>query len=293
MHRRTNVPERLRLLRLRVGYERRRMAAPRRRLHTHVRAGLYSRLLPWDPDVCHAAVPGGAIAAAIAAAAAAQLPPHILCKFNQHAGGARFVWNKAVDFIRRQPADEQSKWYSNAKLHPILLAQTKYKDRELRARKEEESSEGYAKYVADTDARRAKLAANKLAHADEGLIGANPWLGELSSVVLQQSLKGLQEAFTANLAAARVARATGNGVRRFKIGFKKRTQPSAWTFTLPATFIKAEHVLRPTHGPAALGQPQPQNKPRIWTKLTLQPHSVGLTRALPRILLLALVLSST
>jgi hypothetical protein len=36
--------------------------------------------------------------------------------FNAHAGGARYVWNAAINFIRRQPAAAQASWYKVAKL---------------------------------------------------------------------------------------------------------------------------------------------------------------------------------
>ena len=174
---------------------------------------------------------------------------HIQAKFNKHGGAARFVWNKAIEFIRAQPVADQHDWYKTVKLYPILIAQRTLTDRALRAQKDDESPEEYAKFCSDKVSSKANLAANKAAHANAGLIARFPWLGELNKVVLQQSLKSLQEAFKANCAAAKVARTKGKGVTRFKIGFKERSKPSGWTFVLTAADIKAEHIPRPHLGP--------------------------------------------
>lgn len=193
----------------------------------------------------------------------------VRAKFNAHGGAARFVWNKAVAFIRRQPANEQTKWYNVNKLYPVLVANKTYKDRDIK-RREAETDDEYAVRVRETEERRQKMKDEKADFAGEGLVTQNAWLGGMNSVVLQQSLKALDEAFKANVAAARVARATGRGARRFKIGFLKRSKPSSWTFVLPAVYVKAEHVPRPTRGPAA----QDDHAPRTWTKLTL-PAALG------------------
>lgn len=199
----------------------------------------------------------------------------VRAKFNAHGGAARFVWNKAVAFIRRQPENDQAKWYNVNKLYPVLVANKTYKDRDIKRReategRPAETDEEYAERVRKTEERRQKMRDDKVAFAGEGLVTNHAWLGDMNAVVLQQSLKALDEAFKANVAAARVARAAGKGVRRFKIGFRKRSKPSSWTFVLPAVYIKAEHVPRPTRGPAA----QDDHSPRTWTKLTL-PAALG------------------
>ena len=166
----------------------------------------------------------------------------IKSKFNQNAGAARFVYNQAIAYIRRQPKENQARLYNKAILYPLLISDM---------------------------------------GSPENLKIRHPWLGDVSSSVVQQSLKSLEEAFKANIAAQRAARAKGQRARWFKMGFKKRTDPTAWTFTIPAQQIKAEHVYRPTNGPALQGKPQPQ-KARMWTKLTLPGPLFGLeTRGRP------------
>ena len=194
---------------------------------------------------------------------------YVRAKFNAHGGGFRFVWNKAIQFIRSFPASEQGRWYNKNKLHPILLTMRAYSDRAIPDQKKTETTEEYETRVAEVQARRQRMKDDRTAFAEFKLLGQNPWLGDLDAQVLQEALKSLEEAFRANLAAQRAARQAGRGVRRFKIGFKSRSKPSAWTFTLPAQAIVAEHVPRPTHGKAVRGQPQPQPQPRTWTKLTL------------------------
>ena len=66
---------------------------------------------------------------------------------NQCAGAARFVYNKALDFIRRQPREQQASWYKVSRLNPILLSQRKYKDRELQPQASDETAVAYAKRI--------------------------------------------------------------------------------------------------------------------------------------------------
>jgi len=196
-------------------------------------------------------------------------------KFNAHGGGARFVWNKAVAFIRRMPREQQARWFSVSKLYPVLLASKTYKDRDIPPRREATDTKP-AETEDEYDARFKKMLKQreqkrqeKADHVNENLLAEHPWLKDMSSVVLQQSLKALDDAFSANVAALRAAKKVGKGLRRFTIGYKKRSSPSGWTFSVPAAIITAEHVPRPTNGKAVRGQPQPQPQPRVWTKLML------------------------
>jgi hypothetical protein len=102
----------------------------------------------------------------------------------------------------------------------------------------------------------------------------HPWLKELNASVKQQVFRDLAKAYRAGLAKNRARRSRGQRVQLFVIKRKQRCDPSSWTFCLPAQHIRAEHVPRPTDGPAQRGQPQPQRKPRTWTKLTL-PAALG------------------
>jgi len=192
--------------------------------------------------------------------------------FNLSSGAARFVYNKALEFIRSLPEAEQSKMYNLNRLGQILLTVRGYTARAIRSKKDTETDEAYAKWLANKETSLAKNVAAKEEFADKNLIRRFPWLAKVNSQVLQQSLKCLVDSFKANLEKAKKAKAAGKGVARFTMGFKKRSVPSGWTFSLPKQTIRAEHVERPTNGMAVRGQPQLQ--PRIWTKLTL-PASLG------------------
>ena len=194
--------------------------------------------------------------------------------FNLNGGAARFIYNKALEFIRRQPVELQITFYNTNRLQQILLTTREYTQREIRAQKPDESNEKYQKFLAGKQAALDKNAAAREEFADENLIRNHPWLEQVDSRVRQQAIKCLVDAFKANLEKAKKARASGKGGSRFKMGFKKRSKPSAWTFSIPKQTITAEHVDRPSNGKAVQGQPQPQNKPHTWTKLTL-PATMG------------------
>jgi hypothetical protein len=132
--------------------------------------------------------------------------------------------------------------------------------------------------------KRARNAADRNELAEHHLITRFPWLDGVYSVVRQQAIKALCEAFAAQMAKAKKAKAAGKPAGRFKMHFVKRSSPSGWTWTLPAQCIKAQHVPRPervpsvdhpNRGKAVLQQPQPQREPHTWTKLMLPPNFGG------------------
>ena len=194
--------------------------------------------------------------------------------FNLTSGAARFVYNKALEFIRSLPQAEQTKMFNHNRLCQILLTVREYKKRAVRTQKENETDDDYAAYCLKKEASLTRNAAAKEAYADMNLIARFPWLKNVNANVLQQAVKCLVDAFHANLEKAKKARANGRSASRFKMRFKKRSTPSGWTFTLPSQLIRAEHVERPSNGKAVRGQQQPQPQPRTWTKLTL-PSNLG------------------
>lgn len=188
--------------------------------------------------------------------------------FNRSGGAARLVYNKALEFIKRQPASEQIYLYNSNKLGQILLTEKSQGPRPARLPLPGEPPEKYEKYLAGKAAARLRVEAACLAFPDENLIRKYPFLRDVDSRVLQQSLKCLCDSFHAALQKQKKDK------RLFKMGFKKRSLPSGWTFTLPAQSISARHVERPVAGRAVLKQPQPQQKPAVWTQLTL-PAALG------------------
>lgn len=194
--------------------------------------------------------------------------------FNYTAGASRFIYNQALAFINKQPRDEQAGWFNKARLYPILVAQRKNKEREIRAQKADESDVKYQNFLDGKAKSREKLRDNREKHDGENLLEKHAWLRNVSSHVLIQALKTLEEAFKAGIANQQKARQANKPVKAFKLHYKKRSDPTGWTFTMPSVYIKAEHVPRPTDGKAVRGQPLPQRAPATWTKLTL-PHALG------------------
>jgi transposase len=185
---------------------------------------------------------------------------------NNHAGASRYVYNKMLEFIRSQPQEEQAAWYNLNRLSAVFLTENP------RSNVSRSSAANEAKAAAS----RARNAVDRVIHATNHLRTTAPWLKKTAhSSVLQQALKSLEEAFKSNLAKQKKASEKGERSKAFKITFKRRSDPSAWTFTLPAIFVSASHVDRPTNGPAVQNQTQAQGAPRQWTRLIMAKRFFG------------------
>lgn len=188
---------------------------------------------------------------------------------NLCGGASRFVYNQALAFIHRQPTQEQAALYKAAVLYPILIARTTYKTRTAPALGQHETSDAYTKRLERNAARLERLSSNKERYMGENLLDKHTWLKQVPAAVMLTALRSLQFAYAAGVAKQWAVRKTGKRAKSFRLHFKKRSQPSAWTFTLPAQLIRAEHIPRPGGGKAVLGQPLPQPRPSTWTRLSL------------------------
>ena len=184
---------------------------------------------------------------------------------NNHAGASRYVYNKMLEFIRSQPQEEQAAWYNSNRLSTVFLT------KKPRSHVSRSSAANEAKAAAS----RARNATDRVLHAAHHLRTTAPWLNQMHSSVLQTGLISLEEAFKSNIAKQKKARARGERSKAFKISFKRRSDPSAWTFTLAAMFVSASHVQRPTTGPAVQNQTQAQSAPRQWTRLKMPKRFFG------------------
>ena len=183
---------------------------------------------------------------------------------NDHGGCSMFLWNAAVKYIYSLPEGERSaafnvdllcKRFINEKLYaakPLLLSPG-------------EDLDAFAVRKRKRDAKDARVASLSIG----SFTAQHSWLRSLDASVRQQVFRDLVKANKAGWAKIKAQKARHERVVQFKINRKQRSSVSAYTFCLPAQHIKAEHVQRPTLGPAVAGQPQPAQKPRTWTKLTL------------------------
>ena len=210
--------------------------------------------------------------------------------FDLHGGAARFIKNKILEFINQQPEEERSAWFNRNRLEQVFMTQRTLPERAMKPlkRKEGETDGEYAerstKALDTKREKRARNAAERADMAEHHLVTRFPWLDGVYSVVRQQAIKALCEAYSAQMAKMKKAKAAGKPTGRFKMHFTKRSSPTGWTWTLSAQCIKAEHVPRPERVPSAenpkrgkavANQPHPQREPRTWTKLTLPPNFGG------------------
>jgi transposase len=185
---------------------------------------------------------------------------------NNHAGASRYVYNKMLEFVRLQPEEEQAPWFNLNRLSAVFLTENP----RLNVSRSSAANETKA------NSSRARNAIDRVLHASHHLRLNAPWLKKTAhSSVLQQALKSLEEAFKSNVAKQKKMREKGERVKAFRISFKRRSDPSAWTFTLPAMFVSASHVDRPTNGPAVQSQTQAQGAPRQWTRLIMMTQFFG------------------
>ena len=212
--------------------------------------------------------------------------------FNIHGGASRFIKNKILEFINKQPQDERSAWFNKNRLEQVFMTQKTLPERAMKPlkRKDGETDDEYdertAKALDTKREKRERNAAERAELAEHHLVTRFPWLDGVYSVVRQQAIKALCEAHTAQMAKMKKAKDAGKPTGRFKMHFIKRSSPSGTTWTLPAQCIKAEHVERPdrvptdenpNRGKAVANQSQPQGTRRTWTKLTLPPNFGGQT----------------
>ena len=157
-------------------------------------------------------------------------------KFNMAGGAFRFVYNKALEYIKTRPSADRGRLFNLSFLSKTFLTVKPHQ----------------------TTSTATSTTNNNI---NLNLIARFPWLKNIDSRVLQQALKSMVEAYKAGLAKKK---------RGGELHYKKRCNPSAWTFIVPAICIKAEHVERPTTN----NNDNSSSSKRIWTKLTL-PCSLG------------------
>jgi hypothetical protein len=168
--------------------------------------------------------------------------------FNDHGGGARYLWNAMTRWINKQPESLRSMCFGENVLKKFV------------------SEGGHA--ISDEDRKRKREEIE--AHNEElGLVPPDvfvraPWLAKLNAQVRQQVARDLKKANAAGKAKQAAQRARGATVKKFTIGQKKKADPSAWTFCLPAQAIAATHVRRPTTKNSS-----PPLRIAMWTKLVL------------------------
>ena len=174
--------------------------------------------------------------------------------FNDHGGGVRYLWNAMTRWINKQPGN----------LRPVCFGEN--------VLKKFVSEGGHAINDAERKRKREEIEAR---NEELGLVPPNvfaraPWLTKLNSQVRQQVARDLKKANAAGKAKQDAQRARGASVKKFTIGEKKKADPSAWTFCLPAQAIAATHVRRPTEKNNG-----PPFRVAVWTKLVLPRHFNG------------------
>jgi hypothetical protein len=183
---------------------------------------------------------------------------------NNHGGASMFLWNAAVKHIYSLPEEQRAAAFNSDLLCKRFINEKLYAAKPL-LQLPEEDYETFAIRKRKRDAKDANVASISIGSFTQ----QHSWLRSLDASVRQQAFRDLVKANKAGWAKVKAQKARKERVVQFKINCKQRSSPSAYTFCLPAQHIKAEHVLRPTLGPAVAGQPQPAPKPRTWTKLTL------------------------
>jgi putative transposase len=168
--------------------------------------------------------------------------------FNNHGGGVRYLWNAMTRWINKQPANIRSKCFGDNILKKFV-------------------TEGV--HTIHDDERKRKREEIEAHNIELGLVPPNifataPWLISLNAQVRQQVARDLKKAHAAGKAKQVAQRARGAPVKKFTFGQKKKSNPSAWTFCLPAKSISASHVRRPTSK-----NNDPPSQVAIWTKLVL------------------------
>ena len=183
---------------------------------------------------------------------------------NNHGGASMFLWNAAVKHIYSVPEEERSAAFNVDLLCKRFINERLYEAKPL-LQSPDECADAFAVRKRKRDAKDARVASIAIGSFTQ----QHSWLRSLDASVRQQVFRDLVKANDACWAKVKAQKGRNERVVQFRINRKQRSSASAYTFCLPAQHIKAEHVSRPTLGPAVVGQPQPAQKPRTWTKLTL------------------------
>jgi len=191
--------------------------------------------------------------------------------FNDHGGAARFIYNSALSDIKSLPRDQQARAFNMTDLAKKYASAGKVHAPQTLKRKQDETDIEFSERQTKTLKQRQRNADRQAAKGitPGEFVRDHGWLSAIDSQVKQHAVIDLVKAFEANVAKQQLQRQRGQRVRCFELKRKRRNTSSSWTFVLPAQRIAAEHVPRPTNGPAVRGQPQPQRQPHMWTKLKL------------------------
>lgn len=184
-------------------------------------------------------------------------------KLKSWMGAYRFTYNKAVELVRRN-----SKWIdSNGQYLAEHLVNESKNGRSTRVNKSssQEEKDESALRTENQDAKRAWLG------VEVGyLVKLHPWLLEVPNNIRKEAVRDVMKAQQSNDAMRKA-----KPQHRWRLKFKTRNSPSAWTIAVPMKYLSSSKVLprpetrRPRTDGAAHDDIQKGIAPRSWTKVNI------------------------
>lgn len=177
-------------------------------------------------------------------------------------GAYRFTYNKAVELVRRN-----RKWVDarGQYLAEQLVGETKngWSTRVNKDSSQEDKDASAAK-SANMQAKREWLGVDVGA-----LVRAHPWLLEVPSNIRKEAVRDVIKAQKSNEEMKKA-----KPQHRWRLRYKRRNEPSAWSMAIPTIAIRGSEVLpRPeTRRPRTDGAAHPEGR-RSWTKVRLAPST--------------------
>jgi len=75
------------------------------------------------------------------------------------------------------------------------------------------------------------------------------WCANVLTHCTRRAVRDLVTAYRATQAKRQKAQAEGRPTAPFEMHFRKRRDPTSWTFSIGRQYIRVEHVERPTRAP--------------------------------------------